>query len=302
MLKVAIAAPSGNVLDFAPIKKTEELFVKRGWKVTIGKCITSSHGRFAGKNEKLVAEEFNALCETNDLVVCARGGYGMSRILDRIDYEMIANKGTWVAGFSDITTFSMAYLAKKGGMSLQAPTASILGMKEVAPVTVEAFFEALGSRNYSLSFPAASKDLCLDGVIWGGNLTVLCSLLGTPYFPKIKDGILFVEDVGEPYYKIERNLMQLIQAGVIAKQKALLFGQFSKLRPSAHDFGYSLTDAIKYVSSRTRTPFVLGLPFGHTETLCTLVVGSQANLTVTDQYAQLTISQGPGLDSGVVIP
>lgn len=298
MFKVALTAPSGNVLDQKPIEKTKQLFEQRGWKVTLGKTLTTSKTRFAGVSDKARADEFNELCAKNDLVLCARGGYGMSRIIDRIDYELIAEKGTWVAGFSDITAFSLAYLSKKDGMSLQAPTASVLGAAKTKDVTINAFFQAIACLNYTLSFPTRAQNMTIQGTLWGGNLSVLCALLGTPYFPKIKNGILFLEDVAEPAYKIERYLMQLIQAGVIRSQKAVIFGQFSSIKESAHDFGYTLTDAVNYVRTRTKTPFVTGLPFGHSDTLCTLVVGSDATLDICDGQANLTLMSAPGLDTG----
>ena len=117
--------------------------------------------------------------------------------------------------------------------------------------------------------------------------------LGTKYFPKIEGGILFVEDIAEPAYKIERDLNHLLQAGVIDNQKAVVLGDFSKIKSSEHDFGYGLEDALSFIAGRTKTPFISGLPFGHEMKTATLVVGSEAHLNVQSNMAELTMKGCP---------
>jgi muramoyltetrapeptide carboxypeptidase len=117
-------------------------------------------------------------------------------------------------------------------------------------------------------------------VLWGGNLAMLCSLLGTPHWPHVKGGILFLEDVNEHPYRVERSLLQLLQAGVVDAQKAVVLGQFSAWKPSPLDRGYTLRSAVEHLRSRTRVPIVTGLPFGHVATKVTLPVGRRAELLV----------------------
>ena len=297
MRKVEIVAPSGKVLCTDDIAKVASYFEKRGWSAKLASGVYDGYQRFAGKNDQKRLEEFNhaTVDKGNDLVLSARGGYGMNRILPHIEFDRIYEKGTWVAGFSDITLFSLAYLAKVGGRSLHAPTASVLGKEATDPWTISEFFRALTVRKYGISFPTVAQDFYSEGILWGGNLTVLTSLLGTEFFPKIKGGILFLEDVGEPAYKIERCLLQLVQSGVISQQSCVILGDFTGIRYSGHDFGYNLDEALNYFLSLAKKPVIKGLPFGHTERMCTLVIGSKASIEVSDRVAKLVIYDGPEL-------
>lgn len=300
MDKVGINAPSGNVIHFKSVERAAELFGERGWDVTIGEDVYTSFGRFGGSSESARLNDFQQACSDTELVLCARGGYGFSRLLPNLDFNKIKSNGTWVAGFSDITFFTTAYLALTGGKSLQAPTASVLGDLKCDPYTIQTFFELLAAEEYKLFFPTPFPDLQTSGLLWGGNLTVLCSMLGTKYFPKVEGGILFVEDIAEPAYKIERDLNHLLQAGVIDNQNAVILGDFSKIKSSEHDFGYGLEDALSYIAGQTKTPFISGLPFGHEMKTATLVVGAEAHLNVQSNMAELRMTGCPNFKASGV--
>jgi muramoyltetrapeptide carboxypeptidase len=127
---------------------------------------------------------------------------------------------------------------------------------------------------------AGFDGLGVRGTLWGGNLCVLSSLLGTPHWPGIRGGILFVEDVNEHPYRIERGLLQLAQAGVLARQKAVLLGAFTEFRKSPLDRGYTLESMVAMLRSVTKTPVLTGLPCGHVPTKVSLPVGSRVTLAV----------------------
>ena len=127
--------------------------------------------------------------------------------------------------------------------------------------------------------------LDVRGMLWGGNLAIVNSLLATPHWPRIKGGILFVEDVNEHPYRVERNLLQLHQAGVLDAQKAVVLGAVSGWRKSPNDRGYSLAAMLARVRAATRTPILTGLPFGHVVTKVTLPVGAKARLLVDRRQA-----------------
>jgi muramoyltetrapeptide carboxypeptidase len=129
--------------------------------------------------------------------------------------------------------------------------------------------------------------LVRNGLLWGGNLTVLASLLGTPFFPKVKGGILFLEDVAEHPYRIERCLTQLFHAGVLAQQQAILLGQFTDYKLAAHDAGYRLQSVIDWLRQKTRIPVLTNLPFGHVQTRVLLPVGALCDLQVEGRDALL---------------
>ena len=117
-----------------------------------------------------------------------------------------------------------------------------------------------------------------NAVLWGGNLAVLTSLLGTPYFPAVKGGVLFLEDVGEHPYKVERMLTQLFNAGVLQQQKAIVFGQFTSYKLVPHDKGFKLQIVIDRLRSQLSIPVLTGLPFGHVPTKVLLPIGAKVDL------------------------
>ncbi len=119
-----------------------------------------------------------------------------------------------------------------------------------------------------------------DAMLWGGNLTVLCSLLGTPFFPKVKGGVLFLEDVGEHPYRIERMLSQLLHAGVLAQQKAIVLGAFTDYQLTPHDRGFNLKSVVQFLRSQLKVPVLTDLPFGHVATRVCLPVGAPIDLLV----------------------
>jgi muramoyltetrapeptide carboxypeptidase len=133
----------------------------------------------------------------------------------------------------------------------------------------------------------AVEDFYISGgaTLWGGNLAVLVSLLGTPYFPQIEGGILFLEDVGEHPYRIERMLTQLLHAGVLARQKAIVFGQFTEFKLNAHDKGFKLQTVVDWLRSQVRCPVLQGLPYGHVPTKVMLPVGVPVSLSVEGRDA-----------------
>ena len=135
----------------------------------------------------------------------------------------------------------------------------------------------------------------VEGPLWGGNLAVLCSLIGTPYFPAIEGGILFVEDVGEPPFRIERLLYQLHLSGVLGRQRALLLGDFSQCRPSAYDNGYGLQHSFEQIRAACGIPVIDGLPTGHEPDKFTLPFGAPARLRVGAGEASLSFSGYPHL-------
>ena len=126
-----------------------------------------------------------------------------------------------------------------------------------------------------------------NSVLWGGNLSLLCSLLGTPYFPQIKGGILFLEDVAEHPYRIERMLTQLLQAGVLGRQKAILLGQFTEFKLVPHDRGYKLQTVVNWLRQQLKVPVLTNLPYGHVATKVLLPVGAKTDLMVQGRDALL---------------
>lgn len=288
---VGIVAPSAAVPDIAVIDRAAQRFGARGWLVQAGESCFARHERFAGTDELRLAELQSFATDPRlDLVLAARGGFGLTRLLDRLDYAAIARNARLLCGYSDFTAFNLAYLACAGGVSLQGPSATELGAPQPDAFTVEQFFAVVDSPRHSLRFAADGPALSVAGRLWGGNLALLCALLGTPYFPRVRGGILFVEDVNEPAYRIERMLLQLAQAGVLDRQRAILLGDFAPVPTMPTDYEYTLDSALAHLRTRLTVPIVRGLPFGHTPRKATLPVGARATLRVAATAAELVFA------------
>jgi muramoyltetrapeptide carboxypeptidase len=264
--------------------------------VIAGESVFAREQRFAGPDALRLAElQRFATDPSIDLVLSARGGYGLSRLLDRIDYAAIRACKARLAGYSDFTAFNLAYLAH-GGVSFAAPSAGDFGADQPDPFTVEHFFGVLQSRNYAVGLPLDGPARTVEGRLWGGNLAMLVSLLGTPFMPRVRDGILFVEDVNEPAYKLERMFLQLAQAGVLQRQAAIVLGDFDPVIPMPNDNGYGLPDVIERLRKAGGVPVYSGLPFGHVRRKLTLPVGGRARLVVRrGGRATLELSRYPSL-------
>ncbi|MCS7101616.1 MAG: LD-carboxypeptidase [Burkholderiaceae bacterium] len=285
---VGIVAPSGFLPDPRTMDRAASAFAARGWQVLAGESCFARHQRFAGPDDLRAAELQRFCCDRSlDLVLAARGGYGLTRILGRLDFDAIAAARPTVCGYSDFTAFNLAYLARAGRVSLHGPTATDFGAQTPDAWTLANFFAVLDEADYETEFDADGPRCAVSGPLWGGNLALVCALLGTPYLPRLRGGILFLEDVNEPAYKIERMLLQLEQAGVLPRQKALLLGHFDPVPPQANDNGFSLTEVIAGLRERLRIPVVTGLPFGHVARKLTLPVGATVNLTVGGAVARL---------------
>jgi len=286
---VGFVAPSGYLPDPQAIDRAARRFAARGWRVQAGDTCFERHQRFAGTDE-LRAAELQRFCTDRslDLVLSARGGYGLTRILDRLDFEAIRAARRAICGYSDFTAFNLAYLARVGGASLHGPSMTDFGAEEPDAWTLDNFFAVLDSREYETQFDADGPACEVAGTLWGGNLALVCALLGTPYFPRVRGGVLFLEDVNEPAYKIERMLLQLAQAGVLQRQRALLLGSFDPITAMPNDDGFSFDDVVRGLRARLTVPVLTGLPFGHVRRKLTLPVGTRVRLRAHQGRATLS--------------
>jgi muramoyltetrapeptide carboxypeptidase len=198
----------------------------------------------------------------------------------------------------------MALYVKCGLVTFGGPMLGAdFGAPELNGLMWEHFWRAVGEPAAMATWATSSRaGLDVEGPLWGGNLAMLCSLLGTPYFPAIDGGILFVEDVGEPPFRIERLLYQLHLSGVLDRQKALVLGHFTHCRPHAYDNGYDTDAAFEQVARVARIPIIRGMPFGHEADKFTLPFGVPARLRVADGQASLTFRGHPTLAGAVSRP
>jgi len=288
---IYIYSPSSAVRDKAAFKRGVKRLQALGHEVEVDEAALATHQRFAGDDATRLAAISRAAASGANLALISRGGYGLTRILDAIPYKAVAkaiHHGTEFVGLSDFTAFQSALLAKTGAVTWAGPAVGEdFGAEAGADDIMEACFDDLLSgqgEGTGWRMPARdSADLpklrsIHDAVLWGGNLCVLTSLLGTPYFPAIDKGVLFLEDVNEHPYRVERMLDQLRHAGVLGRQKAVILGSFTGTKKVPHDRGFSLQTVTARLRELIRPPVLHGLPFGHVPTKVLLPVGAKVEL------------------------
>ena len=294
MTSLTLYAPAGVLAKAAPLKLAARRLTALGFEVQIDAAALARHQRFAGDDDTRLAALHRVATQAPGIALAARGGYGLTRLLDRIDWKLIARSiehGTRWVGHSDLTALQLGLLAQPKFGAQAITWAGPLACEDfgrsadaggVDEVTRDCFLEAMSGALEAVGFrtEAGFDGLEVRGTLWGGNLCMVNSLLGTKHLPRIKGGVLFLEDVNEHPYRIERNLLQLHQAGVLDAQKAIVLGEFSAWRKSPLDRGYTLKTVVRHLRSITRTPILAGLPFGHVPTKVTMPVGARVTLLV----------------------
>ncbi len=243
--------------------------------------------RFAGTDEERAAD-INRLADPDaplpDIVMATRGGYGVHRILPQLDYaglrKRLTGKPVALVGHSDLTALSLALLAQADLVTFAGPMLAYdFGGQTASDFTLQAFWNTLRESARVVRWQGGpDAPVNVMGTLWGGNLAVLCSLIGTPYLPAVERGILFVEDVFEPVYRIERLFQQLKLSGVLDRQRAVVLGDFSSYRGDEYDRGYDMRALVAYLRSVTDVPIVTQMPFGHCRNKLTVPVGARARL------------------------
>lgn len=283
---LTLFTPAGVLASAAPLRLAEKRLKALGFEVTIDESALARHQRFAGDDDTRLAALHRIATRAPSIALATRGGYGLTRLLDRIDWKLLARsvaQGTRWVGYSDLTALQLGLLAHTRAPSWAGPLAiDDFGRAEVDDVTSACFVEAMSGELEAVGFRTEPGFDGLDakGTLWGGNLEMVCSLLGTKHLPRVKGGLLFLEDVNVHPYRVERCLLQLQQSGVIDAQKAVLLGTFTAYKASPLDRGYTLKTAVQALRQRTKTPVLTGLPLGHVPTHVTLPVGRRVQLLV----------------------
>jgi muramoyltetrapeptide carboxypeptidase len=299
---IYIYSPSGAVRDKAAFNRGIRYLQSQGHEVEVDPDALATHLRFAGDDETRLAAIHRAAASGADVAMISRGGYGLTRILGRVRYKAIAKaieKGTQFVGISDFTALQLALLSHSGSVTWAGPalcegfgTNTRQGLLP-DDIMEDCFNDMLTGQGEGAGWRQNREDGACDALhvknamVWGGNLTMLASLVGSDHFPQVKGGILFLEDVGEHPYRIERLLTQLLHAGVLARQKAIVLGQFTEFTLTPHDRGFKLQSVVQWLRSQINTPVLTNLPFGHVATKVLLPVGAKADLIVEGRDALL---------------
>lgn len=309
---IYIYSPSGAVRDKSGFQRGVKRLTVLGYEVEVDEAALASHQRFAGDDETRLAAIHRAAASGADVALISRGGYGLTRILPSINYKAVARAiagGTRFVGYSDFTAFQLALLAKNGAPSWSGPClVDDFGAKTGTDDVTEACFDDMATgRGEGCGWqlpktaidsiaaradgagekPVNGKYSVENAMLWGGNLAVLASLVGTTYLPVVKKGILFLEDIGEHPYRVERMLTQLLRAGILGQQQAVVLGHFTGYTLASHDKGFKLASVVQWLQSQIGARILTGLPFGHVPTKAMLPVGQPVTLDVEGRNAFL---------------
>ncbi|MCC2955631.1 muramoyltetrapeptide carboxypeptidase [Massilia sp. IC2-477] len=299
-LGIAVVAPAGQALDPCAVDRGIARLEQHGCLVHNYYDHSAIHERFGGTDEGRLAQLRAAIEDPNvQIIMALRGGYGATRLLPHIDFEAIAVSGKLFVGFSDITAIHMGLMARTGALSYAGPMiAGDFGCREPVQFTLDNFWQCLAGPTHTIT-ECVRGNPCIEeaGTVWGGNLAMIVSLLGTPYFPRIDGGILYLEDIAEHPYRVERMLLQLDQAGVLARQRAIVLGDFSGYKLAPNDNGYDFDTMLAHLRATLPVPILTGLSFGHIPRRVTIPFGAQGRLVSHEEGFTLSLSDYPTLRS-----
>jgi muramoyltetrapeptide carboxypeptidase len=297
-----------------------------GFKVANPTIVSRQYLRFAGTDSQRASDLQNiatGAIAAPKLLLGVRGGYGAMRLLPMIDWQTLGRimqeRGTILAGFSDVTAIQCALLAKGRMSSLAAPMLySEFGKSTPDQVSCRQFVEALSNPNLTIDVQNAaltsqqlptilasndsySLSQTLTGMIWGGNLSVVSALAGSDYLPRIDGGIVFLEDVGEQPYRIERMLYDLYLAGVFKGQQAIVFGALSGAGEDSYDARYDVATVIRQLHKLTGLPIYNGMSFGHISKKQSFPLGARCQINPNaDGGYKLTFADYPTIETASI--
>ncbi|WP_406947596.1 LD-carboxypeptidase [Psychrobacter alimentarius] len=293
-----------------------------GFKISNPTITNRQYLRFAGTDSQRASDLQNiatGAIAAPKLLLGVRGGYGAMRLLPMVDWSTLGRimkeRGTILAGFSDVTAIQCALLAKGGMSSLAAPMLySEFGKINPDQVTCQQFANALSNPNLTISIKDASltspqlpsiltmgEPKAVRGTIWGGNLSVVSALVGSEYLPRIEGGIVFLEDVGEQAYRIERMLYDLYLAGMFKGQQAIVFGALSGSGEDSYDKRYDVATVVRQLHKLTGLPIYSGMRFGHIGKKHSFPLGAMCQLSPnTSGGYQLAFSDYPTIKADTI--
>ncbi|HCM1914685.1 TPA: muramoyltetrapeptide carboxypeptidase [Salmonella enterica subsp. salamae serovar 28:r:e,n,z15] len=297
-----LIAPSGYCINQQAALRGVQRLTDAGHQVENDEVIRRRYQRFSGTDAERLADinSLASLTTPDTIVMPVRGGYGASRLLDRIDWQTLASRQQreplLICGHSDFTAIQAGLLAQANVITFSGPMlAANFGAETLNTFTEQHFWLALRNAQFTVAWQGDGPQCDVQGTLWGGNLAMLISLIGTPWMPTIDKGILVLEDVNEHPFRVERMLLQLEYAGILNRQSAIILGSFSGAAPNEYDAGYSLESVYAFLRSRLSVPLITGLDFGHEQRTVTLPIGANATLKHTRQGTQLTLSGHPTL-------
>jgi len=303
---IGVISPASPSETRSEVPRAREYLENLGYKVVMGKNVNKSHG-FVAATEKERADDFNEMYSRDDVnaVFVTQGGYGSAQIIHLIDFELVKANPKILTGFSDITSLHLALNKFSNLVTFHSPGMARFNDEHLTKYTKEQFFKALTSTEPLGNIKLASQRKWLykmapgvaTGEIIGGNLTLVCASLGTPYEIDTRGKILFLEEVESEPWIMDNSLSHLRNAGKLSDVAGIVIGECKDCVPRKHEPGYhcdiSLEEVLEYYMAKLGVPVLYGLPLGHTGNMATLPLG--VNVRLDADKKQLTI-----LESGVL--
>lgn len=305
--RIHLFASSGFCADATRVERAFARLQSAGFYIDNPNIAYRRYRRFSGSDAERAAdfqELINGTQMMPKLLLGVRGGYGATRLLSKIDWRSLADKmrehGTMLFGFSDVCAIQAALLAQGNMVSFAGPMLySEFGKDPLPTYTMQHFIQGSTNANWAIDVHNTYvPTISAEGIFWGGNLSVLSSMIGSPYLPDIHGGILFLEDVREQPYRIERMLYALHLAGVLQKQQAIVLGDFRMDNiVDIYDESYDFYEVIQHIRNVTGVPILTGFPFGHILQKATFPLGAPCRLENTTEGYRIQFFDYPTLNA-----
>lgn len=286
---IGIVCPSG----YMPLDKVQtaiKVLQEWGFNVIVGDTVGLQHNYFAGTDEQRI-NDLQKMMDDRGIhaILCARGGYGLSRIIDQLSFKTFKKHPKWIIGYSDITVLQAHLFSRYKIASLHSPMAAAFNDGEYNNEYIQSLRKTLGGEKQKYHCLSHSFNRTGDakGRLVGGNLSLLAHLSGTRSAFNTKNKILFIEDVGEYIYNIDRMLQQLKRSGMLNKLKGLIVGSFTELKDTQIPFGQTAEEVIRDAVKEYEFPVCFNFPVGHVRENYPLKIGVEYKLSVSDRGVTL---------------
>jgi muramoyltetrapeptide carboxypeptidase len=286
---IGIVCPGG----YMPQEKAEtcmKVLMQWGFKVKAGSTLGGKFNYFSGSDEQRIDDLQQMLDdESIKAILCARGGYGVGRIIDRLNFKKFKKKPKWIIGYSDITVLHSHIFSRFKIASLHAPMAAAFNDGEYKNEYIQSLQVVLTGKKpaYTCQVDSYNNTGTASGTLVGGNLSLLAHLIGTPSDTDTRDKILFLEDVGEYIYNIDRMLYQLKRSGKFDELQALIIGGFTEVKDTVIPFGQDVYEVVYDIIKEYKYPVCFKFPVGHTRENYVLKIGAQYKLHVGKKMVTL---------------
>ncbi|MCK9203429.1 MAG: LD-carboxypeptidase [Bacteroidales bacterium] len=282
--KIGIVSPARSI-TFEEIHPSIRIFQRYGLEVVLGTYVFSRYHQFAGTDEQR-RRDFQQMLDDPSIraIICSRGGYGAVHIIDQLDFSRFLESPKWIVGYSDVTVLH-SHIHRHSGVETLHSTMPVHMVNGASNKAIETMLNALlGFRiSYSFKKPPLSREGTAEGLLVGGNLSILYSLTGTPSDINTSGKILFLEDVDEYLYHIDRMMIQLKRSGKLDKLKGLIIGSMSRMNDNTIPFGKSANEIIAETVKEYKYPVCFDFPAGHIDNNLALILGRKVKLTVGNE-------------------